>query len=56
MGAAAVCLSAIGPPFQVGLISPMKPPRGVPMSNPPRLRDFVGFCRPALPFAPADWR
>jgi hypothetical protein len=45
-GAAAVRLPAIGPPSQVGPISPMKPPRGVPVSNPPRLRDFPGFQRP----------
>jgi len=35
-GAAAVRLSAIGRPFQVARISPMEPPRGVPVSNPPR--------------------
>ena len=47
-GAAAVRLPAIGPPSQVGPISPMKPPRGVPVSNPPRLRDFPGFLRPLV--------
>ena len=26
----------------------MEPPRGVPVSNPPRLRDFPGFPRPRL--------
>ena len=42
---------------QAARISPMEPPRGVPVSNPPRLRDFPGFQRPrSLPFAPADRR
>src|SRR5215469_17959864 len=54
-GAAAVRLPAIGRPSQVARISPMEPPRGVPVSNPPRLRDFPGFQRPRLlSFAPAD--
>jgi hypothetical protein len=45
-GAAAVRLPAIGRPSQVARISPMEPPRGVPVSNPPRLGDFLGFLRP----------
>jgi hypothetical protein len=45
---AAVRLPAIGRPSQVGRISPMEPPRGVPVSNPPRLRDFAGFVRPLI--------
>jgi hypothetical protein len=56
-GAAAVRLPAIGRPSQVARISPMEPPRGVPVSNPPRLGDFPGVLRPMLlPFAPADRR
>ena len=56
-GAAAVRLPAIGRPSQVARISPMEPPRGVPVSNPPRLHDFLGFQRPRfLPFAPVDRR
>jgi hypothetical protein len=45
-GAAAVRLPAIGRPSQVDRISPMEPPRGVPVSNRLRLRDFLGFCGP----------
>ena len=47
---AAVRLPAIGWPSQVDRISPMEPPRGVPVSNPPRLRDFLGFCGPVFAF------
>ena len=47
-GAAAVPLPAIGRPSQVDRISPMEPPRGVPMSNPPRLRDCLGHAAPGL--------
>jgi hypothetical protein len=51
------CPPAIGRPSQVARISPMEPPRGVPVSNPPRLRDFSKVLRPQLlPFAPADRR
>jgi hypothetical protein len=42
-GAAAVRLPAIGRPSQVDRISPMERSRGVPVSNPPRLRDFLRF-------------
>jgi hypothetical protein len=55
-GAAAIHLPAIGRPSQVDRISPMEPPRGVPVSNPPRLRDFPGFRGPVFAFAPADRR
>src|ERR1700739_2497055 len=48
MRAAAVRLPAIGRPSQAARICPAEPPRGVPVSNPPRLRDFAGFLRPRV--------
>ena len=45
-GAAAVRLPAIGRPSQVARVSPMEPPRGVPVSNPPRPQTSPGFRGP----------
>ena len=50
-------MPAIGRPSQADRIRPREPPRGVPVSNPPRPRDFPGFPRPpSLAFAPASRR
>ena len=42
--------------FQAERISPMEPPRGVPVSNPPRLGDCRSGSRPNPLFVPADRR